>query len=83
MNAPLPDHIRKALEKASLDDKYTLSEGRAFMSGVQALVRLPLLQRVVQQRSATLVHHRKEWVIHRWLHNDCFPRFAECQNRSA
>jgi len=26
MNAPLPDHIRKALEKASLDDKYALSE---------------------------------------------------------
>ena len=29
----------------ALDDKYTLSEGRVFMSGVQALVRLPLLQR--------------------------------------
>jgi len=28
-----------------LDDKYRLSQGRAFMSGVQALVRLPMLQR--------------------------------------
>ncbi len=46
MNAPLPDAIRKALEAASLDDKYSLSEGRAFMSGTQALVRLPMLQRV-------------------------------------
>ena len=45
MNAPLPDHIRKALETVSLEDKYTLGEGRAFMSGVQALVRLPMLQR--------------------------------------
>jgi len=45
MNAPLPDSIRQALEQASLDDKYTLPEGRAFMSGVQALVRLPMLQR--------------------------------------
>ena len=45
MNAPLPDHIRQALETVSLDDKYTLPEGRAFMSGVQALVRLPMLQR--------------------------------------
>ena len=45
MNAPLPESIRKALETVSLDDKYTLSEGRAFMSGVQALVRLPMLQR--------------------------------------
>ena len=45
MNAPLPDSIRKALESASLDDKYSLGAGRAFMSGVQALVRLPMLQR--------------------------------------
>ena len=45
MNAPLPESIRKALESASLDDKYSLDHGRAFMSGVQALVRLPMLQR--------------------------------------
>ena len=36
---------RKALESVTLDDKYTLAAGRAFMSGVQALVRLPMLQR--------------------------------------
>ena len=45
MNAPLPESVRKALESATLDDKYTLDRGRAFMSGVQALVRLPMLQR--------------------------------------
>jgi len=45
MNAPLPEHIRKALETATLDDKYSIGHGRAFMSGVQALVRLPMLQR--------------------------------------
>jgi len=45
MNAPLPEAIRKALESASLEDKYSLDSGRAFMSGVQALVRLPMLQR--------------------------------------
>src|SRR2546423_12092038 len=45
MNAPLPESIRKALETVSLDDKYALESGRAFMSGVQALVRLPMLQR--------------------------------------
>ncbi|MBX3606084.1 MAG: indolepyruvate ferredoxin oxidoreductase family protein [Piscinibacter sp.] len=45
MNAPLPESIRKALESVSLDDKYRLEHGRAFMSGVQALVRLPMLQR--------------------------------------
>ena len=45
MNAPLPDHIRRSLESVTLDDKYSLEQGRAFMSGVQALVRLPMLQR--------------------------------------
>jgi indolepyruvate ferredoxin oxidoreductase len=45
MNAPLPDAVRKALETVTLDDKYSLASGRAFMSGVQALVRLPMLQR--------------------------------------
>jgi indolepyruvate ferredoxin oxidoreductase len=45
MNAPLPESIRQALETVSLDDKYSLDSGRAFMSGVQALVRLPMLQR--------------------------------------
>jgi indolepyruvate ferredoxin oxidoreductase len=39
MNAPTrPSEI-------ALDDKYTLDRGRAFMTGTQALVRLPMLQR--------------------------------------
>lgn len=45
MNAPLDDVTRRALESITPDDKYTLERGRAFMSGVQALVRLPMLQR--------------------------------------
>ena len=51
MNAPLPESVRKALESVTLDDKYSLGNGRAFMSGVQALVRLPMLQR---QRDAAV-----------------------------
>ena len=39
MNAP--DRVRRV----TLDDKYTLQSGRAFMTGTQALVRLPMLQR--------------------------------------
>ena len=39
MNAPAPHH------EITLDDKYTLDRGRAFMTGIQALVRLPMLQR--------------------------------------
>lgn len=50
MNAPLPDSIRKALETVTLDDKYSLDHGRAFMSGVQALVKLPMLQRLRDQQ---------------------------------
>ncbi|WP_043783678.1 indolepyruvate ferredoxin oxidoreductase family protein [Rubrivivax gelatinosus] len=45
MNAPMSDAVREALARVSLDDKYALDSGRAFMSGVQALVRLPMLQR--------------------------------------
>ncbi|WP_114814992.1 indolepyruvate ferredoxin oxidoreductase family protein [Paraburkholderia kururiensis] len=48
MNAPLDAGQRASLEAAltsvTLDDKYTLERGRAYMSGIQALVRLPMLQ---------------------------------------
>jgi indolepyruvate ferredoxin oxidoreductase len=50
MNAPLPEHIRKALETVTLDDKYALDQGHAFMSGVHALVKLPMLQQLRDQR---------------------------------
>ncbi len=30
----------------SLDDKYTLKTGRAWMTGIQALVRLPMMQKL-------------------------------------
>ena len=46
MNAPLPEQIRQSLETVTLDDKYSLDYGHAFMSGVQALVKLPMLQRL-------------------------------------
>jgi indolepyruvate ferredoxin oxidoreductase len=38
-----------ALGRASLDDKYAVGQGRVFMTGTHALVRLPMLQ---QQRDA-------------------------------
>jgi len=44
MNAPLNDALRRALETVSLEDKYTLERGRIYISGTQALVRLPMLQ---------------------------------------
>ncbi|MFH1660004.1 MAG: indolepyruvate ferredoxin oxidoreductase family protein [Pseudomonadota bacterium] len=37
---PLPDNL-----SASIDDKYTRHSGRVFLTGTQALIRLPMLQR--------------------------------------
>jgi len=45
MNAPLPSSQRLLLDDISLDDKYSLERGRVFMTGIQALIRLPMLQR--------------------------------------
>ncbi|RKP44070.1 indolepyruvate ferredoxin oxidoreductase family protein [Pararobbsia silviterrae] len=48
MNAPLDPQARARFEAAlasvTLDDKYVLEHGRVYMSGIQALVRLPMLQ---------------------------------------
>ena len=49
MNAALSDSGRAALGAVTLDDKYARARGHVFMSGIQALVRLPMLQ---QQRDA-------------------------------
>ena len=46
MQAPEIDVIRHALTGITLDDKYRLAHGRVFMNGLQALVRLPMLQQV-------------------------------------
>ena len=35
---------RNAIQKVSLDDKYALDIARAYMTGIEALVRLPMLQ---------------------------------------
>jgi indolepyruvate ferredoxin oxidoreductase len=51
MNAPLTPAVRAALESVQLDDKYTLESGRAWMSGIHALVRLPMMQRVRDARA--------------------------------
>ena len=51
MNAPLDQAVLSAIAKVSLDDKYTLDHGRAYMSGTQALVRLPMLQKMRDKRN--------------------------------
>lgn len=53
MNAPLPANALPHGPEISLDDKYTVNEGRIYLSGTQALVRLPLMQKV-RDRAAGL-----------------------------
>jgi indolepyruvate ferredoxin oxidoreductase len=59
MNAPLNPN---ALESSvTLDDKYTLERGRAFITGTQALIRLPMLQRerdLKRRPEHRRLHHR-------------------------
>jgi indolepyruvate ferredoxin oxidoreductase len=49
MNAPTVPNLdltaAPSTAAISLDDKYTLARGRVFMTGTQALIRLPMLQR--------------------------------------
>ncbi len=48
MNAPAAP---AALAATSLEDKYTLDRGCVFMTGIQALIRLMMLQRVRDERA--------------------------------
>ncbi|MDO9435727.1 indolepyruvate ferredoxin oxidoreductase family protein [Hydrogenophaga sp.] len=47
LHAPAPH--QPALREVSLDDKYTATTGEIYLSGIQALVRLPLMQRLRDQ----------------------------------
>jgi indolepyruvate ferredoxin oxidoreductase len=43
--APVP------LKDVSLDDKYTATSGKIFLSGIQALVRLPMIQKIRDEQA--------------------------------
>ena len=47
--APAADTPRLARFETSLEDKYARLDGRIYLSGIQALVRLPLMQRLRDQ----------------------------------
>src|SRR5690606_3151673 len=51
MNAPLTKVAQDALNNTTIDDKYSLERGRVYMSGTQALVRLPMLQKDRDRRA--------------------------------
>ena len=50
MNAPLPPGVADT-HGLSLDDKYAQATGRVYLSGTQALVRLPLMQKQRDQQA--------------------------------
>ncbi len=50
MNAPLPPGVADT-HGLTLDDKYTQSAGRIYLSGTQALARLPLMQKQRDQQA--------------------------------
>jgi indolepyruvate ferredoxin oxidoreductase len=52
MNAPLKAEQQALIDNSiSLDDKYTLERGHAFMTGTQALIRLMMLQRQADEKA--------------------------------
>ena len=52
MNAPLTPEQQALIDNTiTLDDKYTLERGRAFMTGTQALIRLMMLQRQADKKA--------------------------------
>ena len=60
----------RPVRSASLDDKYTTESGRVYLTGYQALVRLPMIQRERDQaaglKNLNLVP-RSEQVSEAWL----------------
>jgi indolepyruvate ferredoxin oxidoreductase len=51
VNSPLTSQQQDALAAVSLDDKYNTSKGRVYISGTQALVRLPMLQKALDLKA--------------------------------
>jgi indolepyruvate ferredoxin oxidoreductase len=51
MNSPLTSAAGAALRAVALDDKYTVDHGRIYLSGVQMLARLPMLQQARDRRA--------------------------------
>jgi len=50
-SAPAPAGSPDRLKDVSLDDKYTATSGKIFLSGIQALVRLPMIQKLRDQQA--------------------------------
>ncbi len=51
MNSPLSAEAKDALSSVTLEDKYTRDSGRIYLSGTQALARLPMQQKERDRRA--------------------------------
>ena len=51
MTLPLTRDVQATAGAVAIDDKYTLDKGRVYISGTQALVRLPMLQQERDRRA--------------------------------
>ena len=47
----LPEAVQRAIQDVALDDRFTLPSGRVYMNGSQALLRLMMLQRQIDERA--------------------------------
>ena len=74
-----------ALAEVSLDDKYTRESGRIYLTGIQALVRLPMLQRQ-RDRTATsaaiAARRSAAWTSSSWPHGASSSSTRSCSGRA-
>ncbi len=47
----LPEAVQRAIQDVALDDRFTLPAGRVYMNGSQALLRLMMLQRQIDEKA--------------------------------
>jgi len=50
-SVPATPAVPATLNNVSLDDKYTATSGKIFLSGIQALVRLPMMQKLRDEKA--------------------------------
>ncbi len=50
-SVPATPAVPATLNNVSLDDKYTATSGKIFLSGIQALVRLPMIQKLRDEQA--------------------------------
>ena len=58
----LPEAVQRAIQDVALDDRFTLPSGRVYMNGSQALLRLMMLQRQIDELGLSGRVHLLGWI---------------------